>query len=193
MFVHFSNVLFYQDTNPCKMTDQEHVRLINEFKKGQEDAFEQVFTLFYKPLRLQAFLLLKNGEEADDQVQQLFLDIWNKRLYTNVQQSLKAYLHTAIRNRCLTYLTKANKETKMLQEYAVQINSSLPEEPIEQPLQLSLLAILKELPTQRFKAVSLVHLEDKKYQEAAQEMGISVNSLKSHLKLAIHHLRTRSK
>ena len=175
------------------MTDQDYVRLLNECKKGHEAAFEQVFKLFYKPLRLQAFLLLKNEEEADDQVQQLFLDLWNKQLFTNVQQSLKAYLHTAIRNRCLNYLRKASRESKMRHDYVMDIDFSLREEPSEQPVQLSLLAIMHELPAQRFKAVRLVHLEDKKYQEAAQEMGISINSLKSHLRLAVQFLRTRSK
>lgn len=175
------------------MTDQDQIQLLDAFKRGDVAAFECVFKLYYKPLRLQAFLILKNEEEAEDQVQQLFLDIWNKQLYRNVQQSLKAYLYTATRNRCLNYVTKANVETKMREEYAGYASSSLFDTVHEPSLQPSLLAVLNELPAQRFKAFSLVHMEDRKYYEAAQEMGISVNSLKSHLRLAVKFLKIRLK
>lgn len=174
------------------MTDQEQLQLLIDFQSGREAAFEQVFKLYYKPLRMQAFLILKNEEEAEDQVQQLFLDIWNKQLYRNVQQSLKPYLHTAIRNRCFNYRTKASQENKLWHEYTRHPDLIVSEESNEQPMQPSyLLAALKELPVQRFKAFTLVHMEDKKYQEAAEEMGISINSLKSHLKLAVKFLRMR--
>jgi len=173
------------------MTDQEHLQLLIDFRAGHEAAFEQVFKLYYKPLRLQAFLLLKNEQEADDQIQQLFLDIWNKQLYRNVQQSLKFYLHTAIRNRCLNYLTRTCHENKMRNEYAANLDVIPLEDDKEPPLQPYLLAVLNELPAQRFRAFNLVHIEDKKYHEAAKEMGISINSLKSHLKLAVKFLRMR--
>ena len=175
------------------MTEQDLIRLLSDFRRGHEAAFEQVFKNFYKPLRLQAFLLLKNEEEAEDQVQQLFLDIWNKQLYQNVQQSLQSYLHTAIRNRCLNYLARADKETKMRDAYAGHVSVVVFEDNREQLLQPYLVAALHELPAQRYKAFHLVHLENKKYHEAAEEMGISVNSLKSHLKLAVKFLRVRLK
>lgn len=173
------------------MTDQEQLQLLIDFQAGKEAAFEQVFKLFYKPLRVKAFLILKNEEEAEDQVQQLFLDIWNKQLYRNVQQSLKAYLHTAIRNRCFNCLTKAVQEKKMFHEYTghnALITSDDDNESLVQPY---LLTAINELPAQRFKAFTLVHMEDKKYHEAAREMGISINSLKSHLKLAVKFLQIR--
>ncbi|HWJ92021.1 MAG TPA: sigma-70 family RNA polymerase sigma factor [Flavisolibacter sp.] len=175
------------------MTDQDHQRLLIAFRKGDGAAFEQVFKQYFKPLRLQAFFLLKNEEEAEDQVQQLFLDLWNKQLYHNVQQSLQSYLHTAIRNRCLNYLTRADKEIKMRDAYADHASVVVFEDNREQLLQRYLLAALHELPTQRSKAFHLVHLENKKYHEAAEEMGISVISLKSHLKLALKFLRMRLK
>ena len=172
------------------MTDQD---LLTAFKKGDKAAFEQVFKQYFKPLRLQAYLLLKNGEEAEDQVQQLFLDIWNKQLYRSVHQSLKSYLHTSIRNRCLNCLTRSSGEQKKLLAYAEHAATGLAEEEPARPTQTGVLAVLRELPAQRFNAFRLVHLENKQYAEAAAEMGISVNSLKSHLKLAVKFLRVRVK
>jgi DNA-directed RNA polymerase specialized sigma24 family protein len=49
--------------------------------------------------------------------------------------------------------------------------------------------ILADLSMQRMQAFTLVHYENKKYKDAALEMGISINSLKTHLKLAIKTLK----
>ena len=52
-------------------------------------------------------------------------------------------------------------------------------------------SLLSELPLQRLEAFNLVYIENKKYQQAADEMGISINSIKTHLKLAVKTLRKR--
>ncbi len=174
------------------MKDLDPKELAKHFQAGHKTAFEQVFRMYYKPLRLQAFLILKNEADAEDQVQQLFIDIWNQRLYRNVQQSLKAYLHTAIRNRCLNFLRKASRDNQVGLEYAGMIQDiSLAEEVL--PGEPAVLVALNELPVQRQKAFHLVHIQEMKYHEAAKEMGISINSLKSHLKLALKFLRVRLK
>jgi RNA polymerase sigma-70 factor (ECF subfamily) len=178
------------------MTDQEQVILLENFKEGCEAAFERVFKIYYKSLHMQAFLLLKDEEEAEDLVQQLFLDLWNKKMYRNVQLSIKAYLHASLRNRCFNHLNKTNIKNRLQSEYAGHEHRDQTcengfELEQEQLANSSVLTVLDELPVQRYKAFSLVHLQDKKYQEAASEMGISVNSLKTHIKLAVRFLRMR--
>ncbi|HEY1216183.1 MAG TPA: sigma factor, partial [Bryobacteraceae bacterium] len=100
------------------MTDQDQVLLLQTFRAGDPAAFEKVFRLYYKPLHMQAYLLLKDSDEAEDQVQQLFTDIWNRQLYTKPRQSIKAYLHAALRNRCLNHLIRTNIHTRFREEYA---------------------------------------------------------------------------
>lgn len=173
------------------MPSHDQHELLVLFRSGDRAAFEQVFRLYVKPLRLNAFLILKNEQEAEDLVQQLFLEIWNQQLYRNIQVSLKAYLHTSIKHRCLNYLKTLNRQTKKLHEYAVQLEADSPEAD-EQPSP-QLLTVLDGLPPRQSKAFHLIHMQNKKYLEAAGEMGISINSLKSHLKLAVKFLRTKLK
>jgi len=177
------------------MADMDHEQLLRDFKAGSKAAFEQVFKLYYKSLHMQAYLLLKSEEEAEDLVQQLFLDMWNKQMYSKVQQSVKAYLHAALRNQCLNHLNRMSVHNRLRNEYAGLGNGELLEEPVfqdeEDDEKSGLLAVLREMPMQRLRAFNLVHLQDKKYQDAAREMGISVNSLKTHVKLAIRFLRMR--
>ena len=173
------------------MLNHDQNELLTQFKSGDRAAFEQVFRLYLKPLRLNAFLILKNEQEAEDLVQQLFLDIWNQRLYQNIQKSLKAYLHTSIKHRSLNYIKNAGRQIKNLQEYAgLQVTEAVQAEELPSP---KLLTVLDGLPAQQLKAFNLIHMEDKRYQEAADEMGISINSLKSHLKLAVKFVRIKLK
>ena len=48
---------------------------------------------------------------------------------------------------------------------------------------------LEKLPKQELSAVQAVILENKKYKEAAEELNISVNTLKTHLSRALKRLR----
>jgi RNA polymerase sigma factor (sigma-70 family) len=173
------------------MLNHDQTELLAQFRSGDKAAFEQVFKLYLKPLRLNAFLILKNEQEAEDLVQQFFLDIWNQHLYRNIEKSLKAYLHTSIRHRCLNYIRILGRQTKNLHEYAGQLqigDAEADEKPSPQ-----LLKVLDGLPAQQFKAFHLIHLENKRYQDAADEMGISINSVKSHLKLAVKFVRIKLK
>ncbi|HTE26532.1 RNA polymerase sigma factor [Flavitalea sp.] len=173
------------------MLNHDQNELLAQFRSGDRAAFEQVFRLYLKPLRLNAFLILRNEQESEDLVQQLFLDIWNQQLYRNIQKSLKAYLHTAIKHRCLNYLKNVSRQTKNLHEYAGQLEINTTEtDELPSP---QLLTVLDGLPVQQLKAFHLIHMDNKRYQEAAEEMGISINSLKSHLKLAVKFVRIKLK
>ena len=169
------------------MDKYQDTALLQAFIKGEKTAFETIFKRYYKQLRVEAFLLLKNQKDAEDLVQELFLDIWNKQLYRNVQHTIGAYLHMAIRNKCLNFLEKEKRAQKKVQAY----NPSLATFPEEQDISLPYIfqSALNKLPAQRLKAFTLVYMEEKKYEEAAAEMGISINSIKSHLKLAIKSLK----
>ena len=52
-----------------------------------------------------------------------------------------------------------------------------------------LMADLEKLPQQEILAVKAVILENKKYKEAAEELNISVNTLKTYLSRALKKLR----
>ena len=169
------------------MDKYQETALLQAFKKGEQSAFEAAFKRYYKQLRLEAFLLLKNQKDAEDLVQELFLDIWNKQLYRNVQHTIGAYLHMAIRNKCLNFLEKEKRAQKKVQAYN-PVLATLPDE-YDLSLPHIFQSALNKLPAQRQKAFILVYMEEKKYEEAAAEMGISINSIKSHLKLAIKSLK----
>ncbi|QEM10487.1 RNA polymerase sigma factor [Mucilaginibacter rubeus] len=162
-------------------------QIIEQLKAGDKEAFEAVFKKYYKLLNVSAFYILQDEMEAEDTVQGFFVDLWEKQLFTNINSSLKAYLTTAIRNRCLKKVESETRTQKKLVDYKYTLTEVEEEEtPVPQIYPEKMLA---DLSMQRMQAFTLVHYENKKYKDAALEMGISINSLKTHLKLAIKTLK----
>ncbi len=156
------------------------------------ESYEILFKRYYKMLCLHAALLLMDESEAEDLVIELFIEIWDKKIYRKIEKSFKAYLFRCVRNKCING-AKNIKLSKQKQEKYRQYRQEDKEKETsrleQRELATNINNILLELPAQRLKAFTLVYLEKKRYQEAADEMGLSINSVKTHLKLALKVLR----
>lgn len=174
------------------MLEYSDNELRNLLKRNSLEAYEVLFKKYYKLLCLQAALLLGDESEAEDLVQELFVEIWDKQIYCNIEQSPKAYFYRAVRNRCLNKIkrTKASKE-KLDRYHEYRLNKKEPTWLEQKELATNMKNVLQKLPPQRLRAFTLVYMEDMRYQDAADEMGISINSVKTHLKLALEVLRDR--
>ncbi len=161
-------------------------QIVEQLVQGNQEAFKVLFKKYYKVLTVSAFYILRDEMEAEDTVQALLMDFWEKQLYRNINSSLNAYLKTAIRNRCLKRVEKGTSIQKKLEAYQYTLSEVEDEAPVQEYYTEKILA---DLSIQRLQAVTLVHYQNKKYKEAAYEMGISINSLKTHLKLALKALR----
>jgi RNA polymerase sigma factor (sigma-70 family) len=163
-------------------------QIVEQLKQGNQEAFKLLFKKYYKLLNVSAFYILRDEMEAEDTVQNLFLDFWERQLYKNINSSLSAYLKTAIRNMCLKRVEKGTQIQKKLVDYQYTLTEI--EEAEQAPAQeIYTEKVLANLSIQRLQAFTLVHYQNKKYKEAAFEMGISINSLKTHLKLAVKTLK----
>ncbi|OAD43108.1 hypothetical protein LPB303_13550 [Polaribacter atrinae] len=105
-----------------------------------------------------------------------------------IKTSLKAYLFVMVKNRCLNHL-KSVKITDN-QDY-IEYSRSLIDR-VELPnftednntLYLKVLAIVDEMPLKMQKIFKLKFIEDYKYNEIAEELNISLNTVKTQLKRA---------
>ena len=175
------------------MNHFEDRELLQLLKNSDVKAYEFLFKKYYKLLSMKAFFILDDEMEAEDTIQSLFSEIWEKKLYLRIDTSLKAYLYTAVRNRCFKLLEKKKVKQSRLDEY-VYHNTFYDEYDICEEIEtrdMEIERLLKELAPQRQRAFVLVYLEDKKYKEAAFEMGVTVNSIKTHLKLAVAEFKKR--
>ena len=132
-------------------------------------------------LCIYAVQLTDSFEMAEDIVQDFFIYFWEKKYYLKINQNLRYYLYLSVRNAAINALQKNN------------IDMGIPEESIDEEEQEErnklLLEKLQKLPHQELQVVRAVIMENKKYKEAAEELHISVNTLKTHLTRALKQLR----
>lgn len=168
------------------MSHSPDAQLVQRLKDGDLTAFDALFVKYYKMLCVNAYWFLQNDQEAKDLVQTFFMDIWDRKLYLRFNEDdIKGYLHMAVKNRCLNLL----KQQKM-QSVHHEAFTHLRQDDAEAPDYYNRLhASLKDMSGHKRMAVQMVYIQGKRYQEAAEEMGISINSLKTHLKRGLQFLR----
>ncbi|NSL90944.1 sigma-70 family RNA polymerase sigma factor [Chitinophaga solisilvae] len=166
------------------------IELVQRLKSGDATAYDTLFVRYYKLLCVTAFWLLQNEQEAKDIVQTFFLDIWDRKLYLQFNNDIKGYLHTAVRNRCLNHIKKQKTQLQQQTAFAFLQDDSCMAGPEQLPdYSGQLHQSLDTIAGQKRMAIQMIYLDGKRYQEAADEMGISINSFKSYLKKGMKLLR----
>lgn len=127
---------------------------------------------------------------SEDLVQDVLLRFWEKRVFENISTSLRSYLYAAVRNETLQYL---KRERLLSTEQLTGVEVDIPENEYNEEelmdIKNRLKITLDKLPPQEYLSIKSVILENRKYKEAAEYLGISINTLKTHLARALKTLR----
>lgn len=151
--------------------------------------FKRLFDELYPELVGYAYGYLFVSESSEDMVQEVFVDLWENQGKLDSVINLRAYLYAMVRNRCLDSLkaVKITDNSRILETHAVfdveYHPDSFPED--EQKLLYDqVLMVLEGLPKKMRHIVRLRFFENYRYNEIADELGISVNTVKTQLKRA---------
>lgn len=83
--------------------------LLKQLADGDQKAFDTLFRKYYKYLVSIAYAYVKEENVAKDMVQDVYLDLWNRRTSININQSIKYFLRRAVINTCLAAKRKTNR------------------------------------------------------------------------------------
>ena len=159
-----------------------------------KEGFRLLFDTYYMRLCLYAVQLTDSFEMAEDVVQDFFSDLWEKKYYKGIRQNLGQYLYWSVRNASLASLQK-NRMVSM--EEIANIEFLPPEELTDEEeieeRKTQLLREVQKLSRQEQEAIKAVIMESKRYKEAAEELHISINTLKTYLSRGLKHLRKEYK
>ncbi|WP_103070201.1 RNA polymerase sigma-70 factor [Aquimarina sediminis] len=163
--------------------------IIEEIKKGNREVFKNFFNKNYADLVIYANGYLFDQQVSEDLVQDVFIYIWENANGINIKSSLMGYVHSMVKNRCLNYL-KSIKITDNIEILDFNINL-ITEHKFESAsdgdkkiVYHQILKIVDSLPDKMKKVVRLKFLHNYKYKEIAEELGVSINTVKTQLKRA---------
>lgn len=95
--------------------------LIEGIRKDTPGMFEQLFNLHWEWLYHSAFRRLRDSDEAEDMVQDLFAELWLRRHTLNVSASIKTYLTTALKYKIIKRVAQADLKQKSLDHLLQQM------------------------------------------------------------------------
>jgi RNA polymerase sigma-70 factor (family 1) len=180
-------------TFPLSSSDKAYLAAL---VSGNELAFEALFTRYYAGLLRYAKTLLRYPTDAaEDVVAEVFCTLWTSRTQLAVAGSLAAYLYTAVKHRAFDRLREQRRTP-------LEAADELPHTQLEaehlQPDQLlayqelsEQLAHLIGLLPERTRQVFQLHREGGlTYEEMAGLLGISINSVKTHMFRALRFLKS---
>lgn len=165
---------------------------LERVSKGDEVAFTQLYHYFEIPAYKYCYSLLKNEEDSENMVQDVFIKIWEKRTRINPKLNFNSYLFTCLRNQAFDHLKKMEKNSQtnfQYLEFEEQYYSE--EEDYKEARIVSLYSAIETLSIKRKEILRLNIEEGMSYQEIAEKMKISKNTVKNQLLKAKQHLREK--
>ena len=170
------------------------VELMREIKAGNMFAFDVLYKKYSRKVYSFGYSILKSTEETENLIQDVFLNFWEERLNIEKDSSIKSYIFTLTYNSAVSVMRKKASESKYF-EYLKTLQEAR-EEPVNLELEYNELSarldmIIKALP-QRQKEIYLMHkIEELTYNQIAQRLNISVNTIENHMSRALKTIRRK--
>jgi RNA polymerase sigma factor (sigma-70 family) len=173
------------------------MELLTLMRKGDELALKELFDRHYIDLCDQAAARLKDAKShSDDIVQQVFIDFWSQKRFETVEDNVKGYLAQMMHFKASSFLRNEVRKKENLNKYLGSntqgpVADSAGDDDNEKIKLLHDQIVL--LPPQCREVFIAAYMEEKTYQEVADRLGISKNTVKSHMKTAIAKMKAALK
>ena len=150
-----------------------------------------LFKQYYERLVLFAESYVGDMMIAEDMVQDVFLTVLSRPDFADVGY-MHAYLYSCVRNNCVNYLRRLDivdpLNIKLFDAVYYTGDFDLEE---EEKLILRVEEEIDKLPIQRRKVLKLSVYQGMSYSQIAEVTGLSVNTVKTHMKKAYQELREK--
>lgn len=157
---------------------------------------DSLFRLYYRPLCVYALHYLKDKDLIEDLVQEAFTAYWMKQAASDVIDSPRAYLYTAVRNRCIDAIRRRRRQDVELESVGEDIL------PVEDDVAISdeeaadnslrearIWSTIDHLPAKRRRIFLMSRRDGMKYSEIARSLGLSENTVRNQISKALEAIR----
>ena len=177
-----SYICFLGDENLDEMIDEELI--LSGVNRKNEKAWASLYDHYYAALCAYVNRILKGSESTEDLVQEVFIAIWRSEKRFDSIQDLTRYLYRAWNNQIHdTILNSIGAESDFTADdvYAQTVREEVTRQ---------LYVYIEALPSEQ-KKVILMSIEGYSWDEIAEKLGISVNTVKTHKSRGFKSLRSK--
>lgn len=168
----------------------DEFELFERIKLRDRNAFNTFFRMFYTPLCRFSFAICLSQEDAEENVQEMFVQLWEKAPSIEIGTSVKAYLYTSTRNYTLNAIKKQQTELRHLNEYSGNENSHEQDEKVsDKEISRLIQSGVDTLPDKCREIFILCKQEGLTYEEIATYLNISEKTVDNQMGIALRKLR----
>ena len=156
-------------------------------QEGDWSAFNSFFDRYAEQLFHYALGFVKHREEAEDIVQEVFIYLWTNR--DKITYTGSVYLCRSVKNSCIDYKLHEKVEERYRQEMMMTGVDDSDENDNFEELYDRLQSIMETLPPKCREIFILGCMESMSYKEIAEQLDISVNTVKTQMKTAYKKIK----
>ncbi|WP_242204243.1 RNA polymerase sigma-70 factor [Aestuariivivens insulae] len=154
--------------------------------------YESIFNKLYSSLCLFSNKYVTSLEVSKDIVQEVFIKVWEDKIDFKNENTIKSYLYTSVKNKSLDYLN--SKRYKSTAHFTINEMEQLVKEPffLREVVVLEASSIINNaINTLPHKCAQIIKLSIKEFTnlQIAEELGISINTVKTQKKIAYKKLK----
>jgi len=166
---------------------------VERVKKGSDEAFDILFMKYNKRLYHFSLGYLKSKVDAEDIVQEVFVQLWKNQDKLDPQYSFSNYIFTIAKNKILNVIRKRVYEKKYLD--TVSAKQILPDFTTDNQIDFKELSEISQeaidaLPPKRKQVFKMSRNEGMTYEEIAIQLGISKKTVENQMGMALKTLRS---
>lgn len=156
--------------------------LLERLSAGDGGAFDELYDLYREPAIRFCNSILKDAEESENIIQEVFIKIWRKREAINPELNFTSYLFTIIKNRVFDHLKEIKKNTLLKELYWKNIlEYKVLDDDVQEERLSKVKKAVENLSEKRKEIIKLNYEEGKSYEEIASQLNISKNTVKNQL------------
>lgn len=172
------------------LTAYNEKELLLDLSGGNESALTELYRIYWKPMFIQAFNVLKDKMVCEDMIQEIFMQLWRNRSALNIRESLSAYLHSAIRYQVFHHIRRSPHKHYLFDNITERMTSpSADEAMLEKELQDHLRHEVSKLPEKCRLIYKLSREEYLPHKEIADRLHISIKTVENQLTIALRRLK----
>lgn len=162
--------------------------------------FEDIYIAYYSRMKRFAQSYLIYEEDAENIVQDIFIDIWEKQVDLSAISNVSGYLFLVLKNKCIDYIRHKKTETRVISEIQKEnelslkmkldslheLNDKLLTDP---DIDILIKQAIDKLPERCRQIFVMNKFEGKKQRAIANELDISIHTVESQMSIAFKKLK----
>ncbi len=167
--------------------------LFTLIQQGDRLALNTLFARYYHNLCVFANTYLRNAEEAEEAVSDVFVTIWKTRKELKIDRNLKSYLYISVKNAALSTIRKRQPVFANVEDFLFETNLLDTHDP-QQLLELMELESLLEkaiatLPPRCQQIFLMSRMESLSYKEISIIIGVAEKTVENQIVKALNLIR----